>query len=254
MKWFKHYSDASDSAALSELKRKFGFEGLGRYWTLIEYLQSRWASAEVEPIFEVQQEKLRDILKFRSWNGLRLFVDHLTTIPGILAEQKGNVYEIKANILLKLLHSDFKKSGGRPDKMPPKSKSKSKSKNNILSDPIKLAHKKEEEKEKDFVGQLEEIYKLAYPLKKGKEKGLRLISKQVTNESDLEKFRAAVNNYAEICKTTDPKFIKHFSTFCNGDWRDYIEATAQTQTPLTNEQKTRKVISEFIKQAEANRA
>lgn len=126
MIWFKHYSNSLDSDSLMALKRKYGFEGLGRYWALIEFLYSKWSDSKSEPYFEVQREKLRDLFGIRSWNGLEAFADHLATIPGLDIQYSENVYRIKAPILLKLLHSDFKKSGGSTVKIPPKNKKESK--------------------------------------------------------------------------------------------------------------------------------
>jgi len=140
VKWFKHYSDSLDSNSLRELKRNFGFEGLGRYWAFIEHLQNRWDDYEKEPFFEIQREDLRDLFGIRSWNGLETFADHLATIPGIDVIRSGNVYEINAPILLKLLHSDFKKTRTVRGQIPPKNKNKeirTKNKNKTPISPLK---------------------------------------------------------------------------------------------------------------------
>lgn len=68
-----------------------------------------------------------------------------------------------------------------------------------------------------------------YPLKKGKEKGIKKILSVLKTDEDFNKFNDAVINYAKHCKisNTADKYIKHFSTFCNEDWRDWIEQPAE---------------------------
>lgn len=139
MKWFKHYSNTLDSDSIMDIKRKFGFAGLGRYWVLIEFLYSKWPDSKSPPVFDIQRETLRDLFGIRSWNGLQTFADHLATIPGIEVERFENVYRIKADILLKLLHSDFKKSGTKRERIPPKKESKSKKESITLKSNTKAA-------------------------------------------------------------------------------------------------------------------
>lgn len=38
MKWFQHDSDAIDSVKLKKLRKKFGMEGYGVYWAVLEYI------------------------------------------------------------------------------------------------------------------------------------------------------------------------------------------------------------------------
>ena len=38
MKWFKHYTDASDDEFIAELEDEFGWEGYGRWWKLLEII------------------------------------------------------------------------------------------------------------------------------------------------------------------------------------------------------------------------
>jgi len=41
MRWFKHFSDARNSEFLKLLKRKYGLEGLARYWLLVEAVSEK---------------------------------------------------------------------------------------------------------------------------------------------------------------------------------------------------------------------
>ena len=38
MKWFKHFSCARNDSGLMAVKDKFGFEGIGRFWCIMEVL------------------------------------------------------------------------------------------------------------------------------------------------------------------------------------------------------------------------
>lgn len=71
---------------------------------------------------------------------------------------------------------------------------------------------------------IEEIYKL-YPRKEGKARGIKKLRTAIKSKETLDKFKRAVINYADYCaaKGTEEKFIKQFSTFCNEDWKDWIE-------------------------------
>lgn len=73
-----------------------------------------------------------------------------------------------------------------------------------------------------FEEQIEELYK-NYPLKKGKTVGVKKLAKEIKTEEQLKKLETAIKNYSLECKGSDPKYIKHFSTFA-GCWQDYLEA------------------------------
>jgi DNA-binding Lrp family transcriptional regulator len=69
---------------------------------------------------------------------------------------------------------------------------------------------------------IEELYK-NYPLKKGKTVGVKKLAKEIKTEEQLKKLETAIKNYSLECKGSDPKYIKHFSTFA-GCWQDYLDA------------------------------
>lgn len=63
-----------------------------------------------------------------------------------------------------------------------------------------------------------------YPLKKGKEIGLKRCKAQIKTEKDFHSLGIAVDTYTRQCKLegTLPKFIMHFSKFMN-TWRDFLD-------------------------------
>lgn len=70
--------------------------------------------------------------------------------------------------------------------------------------------------------QILEIYK-RYPLKKGKDRGVKTLLASLTTEK-IPLFSEAVERYRAECEreNTDPKFVKHFSTFAN-HWEEYAD-------------------------------
>lgn len=85
----------------------------------------------------------------------------------------------------------------------------------------------------------EAIYK-AYPLKKGKAKGMAKLKKLIKTKEDYDRIKASVMAYAHAVSGSDPRYIQHFSTFMNGTWEDYellptekwSEETAETDDYL----------------------
>lgn len=115
--------------------------------------------------------------------------------------------------------------------------------NKDLTRPLKGAKDKDKDKDKDLDkekdkeirAQIEIIYQMHYPLKKGKSDGIAAAAKQIKTEQDLIDFETAVTRYSIDCerKGTDPKYIKHFSTFVS-TWRDWLDPDAgkATITPI----------------------
>lgn len=94
---------------------------------------------------------------------------------------------------------------------------------------------KAKEQDKEIRAQIEIIYQLHYPLKKGKSAGIDAAAKQLKSEKDLMDFETAVTRYSIDCerKGTEAKYIKHFSTFVS-TWRDWLDENAgkATITPI----------------------
>jgi hypothetical protein len=89
---------------------------------------------------------------------------------------------------------------------------------------VNLNNKKEV---KNFKKEIEEIYRNQYPLKKGKSDGVESLSKQIKSEQDLKDLSSAIEKYKNSLKPgTSPEYIKHFSTFANSKWRDWLDPEA----------------------------
>lgn len=85
------------------------------------------------------------------------------------------------------------------------------------------------EKPADVRTSLEIIYSNFYPRKEGKEVGIKKALKEIKTEADLLDFETAVIRYKDHCKAngTEPKYIKHFSSFASS-WRDWLDPETGT--------------------------
>ena len=66
-----------------------------------------------------------------------------------------------------------------------------------------------------------------YPRKVGKAAGLRKAKVQIKTLEAYEELRTAIARYTNYCiaQKTEPRFIKHFSSFMS-DWRDWLDPGA----------------------------
>ena len=75
MKWFKHYSNASDSVKLNHLIDELGLEGYGRYWLLLELLAQDFDGINDE--FEIHFRKISSKLQIKFSKKLETFLQKL---------------------------------------------------------------------------------------------------------------------------------------------------------------------------------
>lgn len=96
-------------------------------------------------------------------------------------------------------------------------------------DNIKDIIPESELKESDY----EAAYK-SYPRKRGKEEGLKKLRSTIKTRAAMDEFMYASKRYADDCRLngTLPKHIKHFSTFVNSDWREWLDPETGTATAI----------------------
>lgn len=92
MKWFKHYTDASEGKTLQSLNRKYGLIGEARYWRLIQLLAKQYTNSSKS--FYLSLETIRQTIAVRSLTDARSFLDHLATISELIVNHSGNDCEI----------------------------------------------------------------------------------------------------------------------------------------------------------------
>lgn len=100
MKWFKHYADASDDEFIEGVEDRFGWEGYGRWWKLLETVAKQMdetGKCSVSYSWNKWQTKLKG-----KRNKLKTYLEHLENEQKIKTKQTGNVLEIEIPNLLKL--------------------------------------------------------------------------------------------------------------------------------------------------------
>lgn len=92
-----------------------------------------------------------------------------------------------------------------------------------------------------------EILYSKYPRKQGKSSGIKICASQIKTQASYESLSKAIDRYRVFLEKekTEPKFIKHFSTFMNS-WKDWDIPQPEILT-LTQEQIDRRAEIELIK-------
>lgn len=127
MKWFKHMTDARDGETMSRIFDKYGFAGVGMYWTIIEVVASHW-DGKGEPALE------RSLKSWRKLTGIypKTFVELLRFLRGTWEVPKTfDEKAVKVCIpkLLKIRDEYSRKSGHTPDKVAPEEEVEERKKN-----------------------------------------------------------------------------------------------------------------------------
>ena len=209
MKWFKHYENAHTNHLIqSIINGPKGLENGMRYWLLLELLCREFKKDTT--VFILSEELLKSHLRISHGAKLKKFVQVLVENSQKfdqnlfkISQNLDNFWKIETPIILELMGKDFKRTRQRSGNATAKKKEE-RIKNNIN------AHF-------DF----EAVYQ-NYPLKKGKSRGMKKIQREIKKPEDFERFSRAVENYAGEVKNTEPRFIKHFSTFV-AEWEDWAE-------------------------------
>ncbi len=120
MRWFKHFSDASDDDFIESLEEKFGLEGYARWWKILEIISKAMDKNPCDPSASHPMKKWCQLLKAKP-KILLTFLAHSENLGRICWEQNENIIIIKVPKLLKLRDEYSRKSGYSPDKLPAKS-------------------------------------------------------------------------------------------------------------------------------------
>jgi hypothetical protein len=121
MKWFKHYSDASDDDFIESLEEKFGLEGYARWWKILEIIAKGMDKNPSDPTASHPMQKWCSLLRAKP-KVLLSFLEHSGNKSRMKWKQNGNIIEISVPNLLKIRDEYTRKSGHTPDKLPAKKK------------------------------------------------------------------------------------------------------------------------------------
>lgn len=116
MRWFKHFSNASDDDFLEELEEQFGLEGYARWWKLLEIIAKEMD--KTEKCYSVHSwTKWQTFLKGKR-NKLETFLVAIELRGKIKLEVNGNILKIICPKLLELRDEYSRKSGDTMDNTP----------------------------------------------------------------------------------------------------------------------------------------
>ena len=205
--WFKHYRNARESNTLSTVIAKFGVEGYGRYWILLEELARKFDGEDQTFVFSLRD--MKQIMGTYHTHTLLMFLQCLSDLGLMSFECKENVLTISTPILLKLKDRRFKKAH-----------------NERIKDTPKIGDRREKSKSIAHSAHsfdIDAVY-AKYPRKQGKKRGIEKLKRSIKKPEQFSKLMQAVENYASYCKREqrEQKFIKQFSTWA-GEWEDWIE-------------------------------
>lgn len=117
MKWFKHYTDASDNDFIEAIEEEFGMEGYARWWKLCEIV-GRSMGPDGGCSAKHPWSKWQTFLKAKR-KKLETFLVHLQNQRKIKLVSTGNILEISIPKMLELRDEYCRKSGHAQENVAP---------------------------------------------------------------------------------------------------------------------------------------
>jgi uncharacterized phage protein (TIGR02220 family) len=128
MKWFKHYSNASNDAAINRLEEDFGHLGYAAYWKILEICADKWDGSS-DPVFTLNKKLIQNKLRTKSKQTGLVMVslslsklykvtetdfDYVIEIPNLLKIKDNHTKNLP--VASKLLASNLPQEQNRTDK------------------------------------------------------------------------------------------------------------------------------------------
>lgn len=202
-KWFKHFNDSLVGDSLQNVLAVPKGHQFVVLWFYVLEMMSRQDSDTI--VVDLAQMSRR----------IRLRVESILGGFSTLAEHTSLSYSAPVGQMCEIHLSNWSDLQDTGDKTKTKRKRKEEDKD--------IKHSKS-------VFDFDSVYK-TYPRKEGKAKGLALARTQIKTEADYQALARAIERYSKHVQDsgTEPKYIKHFSTFM-GSWRDWLDPETGTAT------------------------
>jgi hypothetical protein len=219
LKWFKHYSNASDDEFISGLEDEFGLLGYARWWKLLEVIAAQMDESD-RCFAEYSWKKWGKFLKTNQ-NILKTFLEHCQNNSKTFLTESENILRIEVPKLLEIRDNHTKNLQAGCKRQTSKIKKKIKNKNTPP--------------ESDFIKQaFEEDWKLyKRPGAKGdkqKAKKYYIQTVGVDPEKNRPLFQEKIKQ--QIASVSSLKFLPHADRFFR-DWQNLeFEAHAESKIPL----------------------
>lgn len=114
MKWFKHMANARDDDFMEWLEEEYGFEGVGRWWRILEIIASAMEKNANDPSTTHTWTKWQTLLRGKR-SVLNGYLTAIASRGKMFLEQNENILKINVPNLLKLRDEYSKKSRHTPD-------------------------------------------------------------------------------------------------------------------------------------------
>jgi len=234
MTWIKHYTGVLvENDEVGSIFEKFKFEGLGRYWHLLEILGQKFS--EDEETILLTSRSLRDSLRFKSYLQLDSFLlaSELQAVFGTVKHAKH--FEFNNSILLELKSRDFKSARRKRTKTAYKSKSKE--------------EEKEEEKEVYRQAKLIVDYWNFLDLKKAPltpaflQEIKRSVEMRLGKSQGENQIKKAITNYSKILNSKESWYsgVYDLRSFLSGPKSDQFFPGEFEESNFFNEKQASKV-------------
>lgn len=221
MKWFRHFSNASESSSLSSIIERSGIEGYGRYWLFVELMVRHWDGSS-ESVSVSLKTLSRQLGYYRQTSAL-----DWADIGQTMGLFQYSLYDLNKSTMITIVFPKLKELQDKDSKY---------NRKRIVKNDNSTTIDKEEDKDKEEDNintskstkvkfDLEKIY-AEYPKKEGKKLGMNKLKRIIKTEEDFNKVLASVRNYSKLKYGTELKFIKQFSSFMSS-WEDYLKIEAE---------------------------
>lgn len=230
--YFKHFNDSSGGDTLRLLAVKREYMAIALFWHLLEKCNQQNSSK-----IEIETEVLRSHYNCRT----ATLVSCCEALCGASASVQFYKTDTKLHFQL-VNYSEYQ------DLKSTKNPRKSDETAPIKDKRLKIKDKRLNKKETDslFEKEILVVYE-AFPKKVGKSKGLKILRRDVQDQEALTSLQKAIKNYANYVSDSDPKFIKHFSTWAS-EWRDWVDFEPEEKP----KQKTQKIDQDVLEVARRN--
>ncbi len=214
MKWFKHFSDASDDEFVALLEEEFGLAGYARWFKLLEVIARQMDKTD-RCYAEYSEQKWCYFLKAKR-KQLTCFLVTCEKQLKINQEASENIIRISVPKLLKIKDNYTKDYQETTKRLPSKEVE---------------VEVEEEVKTSSAYGIFLNLWNPLPPeMKKGKERAWDSFKNQVVTENDFANIQKALKHY--LYQVTffranghPERQYQHGSTWFNGNWKDYIDST-----------------------------
>ncbi len=219
MKWFKHYSVASQDGSMNRVIDEHGLIAYSYFWLLVEQCAAKY-EGDGNFTFQLSMSQVRRLWRIRSLR-VELLLHSYSTNNFFNSTIVEDLITISWPKLAKYVHKDAISSAVRPATSPPLAGQKKEKKEKYIlsgqnSGPVKGKYFLTNE-------QALEIYR-TYPRKEKRKEFLKKIQSGLKNQQLVDKFNTSLANYCKwlYVNKKEEQYVKLPTTFYS-EWEDWLD-------------------------------